>query len=86
MHEHGLMVALVDKVLAVARTAGAQRVTTVRVWLGALSHLTPEHFQEHYDMAAADTMAAGARLECVCDSDPAHPQADGILLESVDVA
>ena len=44
----------------VAAEEGGSHVTRIRVRLGALSHFTPEHFREHFDDAAAGTLAEGA--------------------------
>jgi len=86
MHEKALMDDLMAKILAVAATEGGTRVTQITVWLGALSHFTPEHFREHFDDAARGTLAEGARVEATLDDDPADPRAQGVVLESVIVA
>ena len=85
MHERHLMDDLMGKILTVAHDHGAERVTMVEVWLGALSHMSPEHFREHYDEVAAGTIAEGAELRCEQSDDPHHSQANGILLRNVDV-
>jgi hydrogenase nickel incorporation protein HypA/HybF len=69
----------------VAHEAGATRVTLVSVRLGALSHLTPEHFREHFADAARGTIAANAEVEAVLDDDISDAQARDVLLESVEV-
>jgi hydrogenase nickel incorporation protein HypA/HybF len=74
------------EILAVADAEGAVRVARVRVWLGALSHFTPEHFREHYQDAARRTIAAEAEIEATLDGDPADPNAQGVVIESVDIA
>lgn len=86
MHERHLMDDLMGKILAVAEEHKAERVTMVEVWLGALSHMTPEHFREHYDQVATETIAADAELRCEQSDDPHHPQANGILLRNVEIA
>jgi hydrogenase nickel incorporation protein HypA/HybF len=85
MHEKALMDDLVAKIVAVAETEGGERVTAVRVWLGALSHFTPEHFEEHFVDATAGTVAEGARVEATLDDDLEDPRAQGVVLESVTV-
>jgi hydrogenase nickel incorporation protein HypA/HybF len=69
----------------VGREGGAVRVTRVVVRLGALSHFTPEHFREHFADAAQDTIAEGAVVDAVVETDPADPRATGVLLESLEV-
>ena len=85
MHEAGLMRGLMRRIEAVAAAEGGGRVVGVRVWLGALSHFSPEHFAEHFTEAAAGTRAEGARLTCTLSDDTAHPAAQDVLLESIEV-
>ncbi len=86
MHEKALMDDLMRKILAVAEAEGGARVTRVTVWLGALSHFTPEHFAEHFEDASMGTLAEGAEVVAELDDDPADPRAQGVVLESVAVA
>jgi hydrogenase nickel incorporation protein HypA/HybF len=83
MHEKALMDDLMAKILDVADAEGGARVTRIRVWLGALSHFTPEHFRQHFDDAALGTPAEGAEVEAILDDDLADPRAQGVVLESV---
>ncbi|MCA8929000.1 MAG: hydrogenase maturation nickel metallochaperone HypA [Alphaproteobacteria bacterium] len=84
MHEAGLMRDLMRKILDLAAANRARRVSGVTVWLGALSHMSPGHFQEHFDQAAAGTLAEGARLTCQTSDDMADPNAQSILLRSIE--
>lgn len=84
MHEAGLMRDLMRKITDLAAAENASRVTGVTVWLGALSHMSPGHFQEHFEQAAAGTLAEGAQIRCVTSADIADPNADGILLRSIE--
>ena len=86
MHEKALLDDLLAKIVAVADAEGGARVTGVKVWLGALSHFTPEHFREHFDDAARGTPAEGAAVEATLDDDLTDPRAAGVVLESVVVA
>jgi len=86
MHEKALMDDLMAKILGVAAAQGDARVTQIKVWLGALSHFTPEHFREHFDDAARGTAAEGAEIMATLDDDPTDPRAQGVVLESVSVA
>jgi hydrogenase nickel incorporation protein HypA/HybF len=85
MHEKHLTEDLVRKLEALVAEEGAVRVTRIRARLGALSHFTPEHFREHFDEAAAGTLAEGAAVEAELDSDPTAPGAQGVLLETVEL-
>ena len=85
MHERAVMDDVVREIEEVGRAGGAVRVTRVVVRLGALSHFTPEHFREHFEDASRDTIAEGAVVEAVLESDLSDPRAAGVLLESVEV-
>ena len=73
------------KVDAVAHENGAIRVTRIGVRLGALSHFTPEHFREHFADASRGTLAEGAVVDAVVETDLSDPDAAGVVLESVEV-
>jgi hydrogenase nickel incorporation protein HypA/HybF len=85
MHETAQVRDLVHRIADLARTAEAERVVRVKVWLGALSHLSPAHFREHYAIEARGTPAAEAALEIEMSEDPNHPDAQHIRLESIDI-
>jgi len=68
-----------------ARAEGALRVTRIRVRLGALSHLTPAHFREHFADASRGTLAEGADVETELRKDPTEAEAQSVVLESIDV-
>lgn len=85
MHEFSLMADLLRKIEQLAKDADADKVTAVKVRLGALSHITPDHFREHFEEAIAGTVAAGAALDVEQGDDEHDPNAQDILLESVDI-
>lgn len=86
MHERALMNDLIQKIDVEAEAVGPKaRVTRVRVRLGALSHFTPEHFREHFEDAARGTRAEGALVETESRTDPTEPEAQGVVLELLDV-
>lgn len=85
MHEAALMKDLMSKILKTAEAQGAKRVIKIKVKLGALSHMTPEHFREHFEQVSPGTLAAGARLEAEQLTDIHDPKAQDILLESIEV-
>jgi hydrogenase nickel incorporation protein HypA/HybF len=68
-----------------ARAEGALRVTRIRVRLGALSHFTPAHFREHFADASRGTVAEGADVETDVRTDPTDAEAQGVVLESIDI-
>ncbi|MBL6749577.1 MAG: hydrogenase maturation nickel metallochaperone HypA [Nevskia sp.] len=85
MHESGIVRDLVRRLLAAAREAGAERVSGVTVWLGALSQFSAVHFREHFDEEAQGTAAQGAALHIEASDDTAHPQALQVVIRSVDL-
>jgi len=85
MHETGIVRDLVHRLERAARDAGAERVSGVAVWLGALSQFSPEHFRAHFDDEARGTVAQGAAVRIVMSEDIEHPHAQNVLIESVDL-
>jgi hydrogenase nickel incorporation protein HypA/HybF len=85
MHETSLIRDLMHQLQRIAEAEGAERIARVRVWLGALSHMSRAHFTEHFDEAARGTPAEGAALEVTVSEDPDDPQAQTVVLESVEV-
>jgi hydrogenase nickel incorporation protein HypA/HybF len=85
MHEHALIAALIGQILKTAAAEKARRVTAVSVRLGALTHLRPDHFAEHFAQAAAGTIAEGAALRTVVSDDINDPHAADLMLTAVEV-
>lgn len=86
MHEFSLMADLLRKIEQLAKDAKTDKVRGVKVKLGALSHITADHFREHFEAAIAGTIAEGATLEVEQSNDQSDPNAQDILLESIDIA
>ena len=85
MHEFSLINDLMRKINDLARENNARRVVGVQVALGALAHISAGHFREHFEQAAAGTLAEGARLEIKMLRDEADPHAQEIRLVGVEV-
>ncbi len=85
MHEKAVMNDLMRKIETESSAEGGARVTRIRVRLGALSHFTEAHFREHFEDAARGTVAEGAEIEAELRTDPTEPEAQGVVLESIDV-
>lgn len=83
MHEQALLQDLGREVNAVAEREGEREVARVRVWIGALSHLTPEHLRAEWPDVVRGTRAERATLEVEVSRDPRHPQAQAVVLTSV---
>jgi hydrogenase nickel incorporation protein HypA/HybF len=85
MHEASLMRNLIDKINTLAAAEGAKKVTIVRLWLGALSHMSADHCREHFEQASKGTIADGALLETESSTDIGHPSAQDLLLQSIEI-
>lgn len=86
MHEYHLMNKLMNKILVLADEQQASKVTKVSVKLGALSHMSAPHFKEHFDEAAKGTIAENAEIEAEESQDIYDPNAQVVLLKSIDIA
>ena len=85
MHERSLLDALMRKVATEVLQAGALRARALTLRLGALSHFSPQHFREHFQEASRGTVAEGAALTLEEATDPADPDAQGVLLVSIEL-
>ena len=85
MHESSLMTGLMRRIEIAAAAESAGRVTGVSVWLGALSHISEDHFVDHFSRAAVGTIAEGARLDITVSEDPQDADAQDIRLKSIEV-
>jgi hydrogenase nickel incorporation protein HypA/HybF len=84
MHEASLTNDLVHKIEEIAQRENARSVVRVDVWLGALSHMSPAHFQEHFSASSAGTIAEGAELAIETSDDITHPEAQSVLLKRIE--
>lgn len=85
MHEAATVRDLMRRLERAAQTAGAERVSRVAVWLGALSHFSARHFRDHFDDEARGTIAEGATLDIETSDDPTHPDAQHVVLRNIDL-
>lgn len=85
MHEKSLMDDLMRKILSLASREGAVKVTKVSVKLGALSHMSKEHFKEHFDIAAQGTIAEDAEIDAEESLDIHDANAASVILKDIDV-
>ena len=86
MHEFTLLKGLLSKIETIAEENNSDRILSVTVKLGALSHISPDHFREHFDQAVVGTVAEGAKLTVRELTDMSDPDAQQIILESVEVS
>lgn len=62
VHELSIALGLLDDVAEAARAEGAERVCSVHVRIGALAGVVPEALRFSWDVACADSIAAGSEL------------------------
>ena len=85
MHEKGIMDCLMNKIIHLAQEEHAVKVVKVSVKLGALSHMSAQHFKEHFEMAAEGTIAQDAKIETEESQDIHDANATTVVLKSIDV-
>jgi hydrogenase nickel incorporation protein HypA/HybF len=85
MHEQSLMADLMRKILSVSLTNGGCKVAGLKVKLGALAHISPEHFMEHFVEASKNTVAEDARVDIEIETDATDPRAQDIWIDSVEL-
>jgi hydrogenase nickel incorporation protein HypA/HybF len=85
MHEFSLLKDLLRKMETIAKENNSERISGVKVKLGALAHISPDHFREHFDHAVVGTAAEGAQLDIEVLTDMSDPHAQDIILDSVDL-
>jgi hydrogenase nickel incorporation protein HypA/HybF len=93
MHEASLVKNLMQTITAIAQEQNVTKVIAVKVRLGALSHMSAEHFSEHFaialqaseGIASQRTLMEGARLDIETSDDLSDPMAQDIFLESLEV-
>ncbi|MZH03499.1 MAG: hydrogenase maturation nickel metallochaperone HypA [Nitrospinae bacterium] len=85
MHEQSLMTDLMRKINSIGEEQHAKKITCVKIRLGALSHMSAEHFKEHFVLAAKGSCAEDAQLDIEVLTDLNDPHAQDIMLASVEV-
>ncbi len=86
MHEMSLIRDIMEKIHGIASRENAPRVEKVTITIGAMAHISADHFKEHFYEAAMGGPAESAALEVIEDSDIHNPLAQEIILNSVVVA
>lgn len=85
MHEQALARDLRRRLAEIARADPDLRIRRVRLWVGALSHLTEPTLRELWPSISDGVCATDAQLEVDLSTDVADPRAQGVVLTSVDV-
>jgi len=77
---------LLAKIESIAREQNAGKIQSIRVKLGALCNISPEHFRQHFFLGNRGTVAEYAELTIIVSEDATDPLAQQILLESIEIA
>jgi len=85
MHEFSLIKDLIRKISTIAHEQHASKIISVTVKLGALSHISPDHFREHFVHASRGTISEGAQLTIKIMTDITDPQSQEVLIENIEV-
>lgn len=85
MHELSLLNNLMTKIDALAHENNCTEISAVKVWIGALAHISADHFREHFEHAAKGSVVENAQLSVELSTDQQHENAADILLLSVDI-
>ena len=84
MHEHSLIRNLLGKIDELAEQQKGRKIVAINVQLGALAHISADHFREHFEHETAGTHLADIQLNVEELADINHPRAQDIVLESIE--
>jgi hydrogenase nickel incorporation protein HypA/HybF len=85
MHEEAMLQDVIRKAEEVAKREGAARVTRVRLWVGARSHLDGPELRARWAYAVRGTALDGADVEIESSRERSDPNAERVMLQSLDV-
>lgn len=84
MHEHSLLNALLRQIQQLSFEQLPLKPERITVQLGALSHISAEHFREHFEQAIAGGPFAALQLDIETSHDIHADNAQDIVLKSID--
>ena len=85
MHEQSLMADLMSKIQSISKQQHPKNIVRIKVKLGALAHISADHFKEHFIHAAKGSRVENVQLDIEVLTDVNDKHAQEILLDSVDV-
>ena len=86
MHEARLIRDLVSRIEEIAEEEHVDHIDGVKIEIGAMSHVTPESLEGHFELLTHHSPAEHAHLDIEKGTDPSSPDAYDIRLVSVSVA
>ncbi len=85
MHEQSLMKDLIGKIHQLTALENKQ-LMAVNIELGELAHISASHLREHFEREVAGTALQSVQVNIKEVSGIDHPQAQDIILESLEFA
>ena len=85
MHESGMMKDLMRRIAQVVEARNGKRAVQVKVSIGILTQMSPEHFRGHFEEASSGTVAEDALLDIDVVESMSDNRALEVTLESVEV-
>ena len=73
------------QVQKVAQAQDINKVLAVKLKVGPLSHVSEEHLRDHFAVAARVTVAQGVRLVMETMNGEIGPEAQSLVLDSLEV-
>ena len=86
MHEFSLIKDLIHKITTIAREQHASKVIGVTVKLGSLSHISPDHFREHFIHASHGTIAEGAQINIEILSNTNEQLSQKVVIDNIEIS
>jgi hydrogenase nickel incorporation protein HypA/HybF len=85
VHEETLVADLARKLEELSSDPTVARITSVEIWLGALSHLGEGTLRARWPEVVGATKAAGAVLQVERGTDPTDPRAQAVVLARIQI-
>ena len=86
MHEFSLIKDLIHKITTIAHEQHASKVLSVTVKLGALSHINPDIFREHFKHASCGTIAEGSQINIEILSDTNEQLSQEVVIDNIEIS
>lgn len=85
MHESSIMTGLINQIRELATREGGGRIVGVKVRLGALSAMSPDHFRDHFSAAADHSLGSGVVLHVESSEDIHDANALAVVLDGIEI-
>ena len=86
MHEFSLIKDLIRKISTIAHEQHASKIISVTVKLGALSHISQDHFRDLFVLASHGTISEGAQLNIEILSDTNEQLSQEVVIDNIEIS